>query len=465
MGGGIKAAVDFRTKFQRIHGFGYSQAFQRATLLRGDRGLSGAKRSEVLDLLMSPECGAGLTILRLGIGSSDCDVYDQMKSIQPESPGTPDATPKYIWDGDDGGQVWLARQAQRYGVKRFFAVAWSAPGFMKTNGKDVGGGTLLGLPETDRSRGDWRAAYANYLLQYVKFYRQEGIEITDISFMNEPELHVSYASMEFSAEQMIDMIKVIGPIIAESGLRLNLVCCEATEWALQMEWTKVIESDPDAARWVGVYSSHAYQGSDARRLLRDPDNALRHSILPSDKPAWMSEWVPDLGGPEWDENWDGTAASGFIVAHDVHRSLTLSNVSAYIYWLGASLGPSRSLIQLDGPNYRVSKRLWALASYSRFIRPGAVRVAASAADDDLLISAFENPDDSRVIVLLNTSESKICSEMAIEGSPDTVTSLDSYVTDSEHSLEPVRDADMSNGRLRVNVAPRSLMSIIVGHQG
>ena len=117
------ADLDFRAEHQPIDGFGFSMAFQRASLVHGARGLSPAKQREVLDLLLSKDKGAGLSILRMGIGSSTDTVYDHMPTIEPVDPGGPDATPSYVWDGDDGGQVWFAKEAQKYGVKRFYAVA------------------------------------------------------------------------------------------------------------------------------------------------------------------------------------------------------------------------------------------------------------------------------------------------------------------------------------------------------
>ncbi|MFG3496293.1 glycoside hydrolase [Streptomyces sp. NPDC047928] len=184
-----RVGIDFRGELQPIDGFGFSMAFQRADLLHGARGLGPAKRREVLDLLLSKEKGAGLSILRLGIGSSTDRVYDHMPTILPVDPGGPGATPKYVWDGWDGGQVWLAKEAKTYGVERFFADAWSAPAFMKTNGSENDGGELLPA---------WRQAYANYLVQYARFYQREGIRITDLGFTNEPDWTATYASMRFT---------------------------------------------------------------------------------------------------------------------------------------------------------------------------------------------------------------------------------------------------------------------------
>ena len=59
----------------------------------------------------------------------------------------------------------------KYGVKTFYGDAWSAPGFMKTNGKDTNGGQLCGVSGATCSSGDWKQAYANYLVKYIQLYQ------------------------------------------------------------------------------------------------------------------------------------------------------------------------------------------------------------------------------------------------------------------------------------------------------
>lgn len=59
---------------------------------------------------------------------------------------------------------------------------------MKTNGNDANGGSLCGVSGATCSSGDWKQAYADYLVQYVKFYAQEGVNITHLGFLNEPDL-------------------------------------------------------------------------------------------------------------------------------------------------------------------------------------------------------------------------------------------------------------------------------------
>jgi glucosylceramidase len=428
----VTGTVDFGHRLQSIDGFGFSQAFQRASLIHGAQGLTAEHQREVLDLLLDRGTGAGLSILRLGIGSSTDTVYDHMPTIEPTDPGGPDAAPAYVWDGDDGGQVWLTQQAEAYGVKRFYADAWSAPGFMKDNGTDINGGTLL--PE-------WRPAYAAYLRQYAAFYAQEGVRITDLGFTNEPDLATSYASMRFTPDQAVAMVKALGPALRGTGIKI--ACCDAAGWDQQAAYSAAIESDPLADHYVATHTGHPYVSDSTYPL-------------PTDNPVWMSEWSPN--GSTWNEAWDdGSAYDGISVAQQIDRTLTDAGASAYVYWFGASLGATRGLIQLDGADYHVSKRLWALAAYSRFIRPGAVRVAASAADPAVRVSAYRDRDGRRVIELLNTGTAPVASTYAVgSGGHGSV-----YLTDGTHSVDRVGSATVRAGRLAVRLPARSLTTVVL----
>lgn len=123
--------VDISSPLQEIHGFGFSQAFGRASEFEA---ASTDLQQQALDLLFSTETGAGFSIIRNNIPSS----VDS--TIEPESPGSPAATPNYTWSGDDAGQVWFTKQAVSYGVSTIYANAWSAPGFMKTSGDEAAPG-------------------------------------------------------------------------------------------------------------------------------------------------------------------------------------------------------------------------------------------------------------------------------------------------------------------------------------
>lgn len=181
---GTTITVDVTKEYQTMDGFGFSEAFQRANVIVK---LPEKQQKEVLDIMFNPTSGAGMTVLRIGIGSSPDSSSDHMNTIEPKNPGSPTAKPDYVWDGKDSGQLFVAKEAYARGVRIFYADAWSAPGFMKTNGNENNGGSLCGVSGAKCSSGDWKQAYADYLVQYIKYYKEAGIDLTYVGFLNEPE--------------------------------------------------------------------------------------------------------------------------------------------------------------------------------------------------------------------------------------------------------------------------------------
>jgi O-glycosyl hydrolase len=283
---------------------------------------------------------------------------------------------------------------------------------------------------------EWEAAYARYLVQYTKFYAQEGIRITDLGFTNEPDFTATYASMRYTPAQAAQFISVLGPIARGTGV--HLTCCDSFGWDQAKAYTSAIEADPQARRFVTTFTGHSYASP-----VTSPQ--------PTDDHTWMSEWNPN--GTTWNVNWDdGSGYDGFTVAQAIQNALTLGNVSAYVYWVGDSTGATRALIQIDQPNqtFHVSKRLWALAAFSRFIRPGAVRLDTSVTNPALRVSAFRNDNGSTVLEILNTGTAPV----AWHGVFGDATS---YLTDNTHSLSPSRVF----GRT-VTLQPRALTTIVIG---
>ncbi|HET8842448.1 MAG TPA: cellulose binding domain-containing protein, partial [Ktedonobacteraceae bacterium] len=432
--------IDGSVKFQTIDGFGFSEAFGRAASMQS---APAAVQQQMLDLLFSPTTGAGLTILRNIINSDT-------SSIEPNSPGSPSAAPQYVWDGNDSGQVWLSQAAMRYGVNQIYADAWSAPGYMKTNNDQANGGTLCGVTGATCSSGDWRQAYANYLVQYIKDYQSVGVPLSHVGFVNEPNLNVTYSSMVMSAAQNTDFTKVLGPTLRNAGVSTKLVCCDAEGWDLAPGYVNSIAADSTANSFVNLFSSHGYTAP--------PNSTLSNT---GGKHVWETEWANfDTWDPAWD---DGTAAAGFTWAQRIYTGLTSANLSAFLHWWGLNTSNTNSgLLHLNGSTVEVSKRFWAFANYSRFIRPGATRISASSANG-LNLSAFLNSNGSLVIVALNTasSDSAVTYSLQNTGIANGAT-VTPYMTNASNDLAAQSPLSVSGGAFTATVPARSLVTYQIG---
>lgn len=134
---GPAVTVSLGSKYQVFDGMGISEAFQRGRIIKGADGLTNAQTDQVLDLLFSNTTGAGFTILRNGIGSSPSEPYDHMESIAPFAPATNASKLDFVslksLRGDQQ-QLWLSKQFLARGGRLIYADAWTADGYMKTNG-------------------------------------------------------------------------------------------------------------------------------------------------------------------------------------------------------------------------------------------------------------------------------------------------------------------------------------------
>ena len=146
--------------------------------------------------------------------------------------------------------------------------------------------------------------------------------------------------------------------------------------------------------------------------------------------------------------------------------MTASNLDAFLYLWGATTtrrrtGPNTGLVEVKGNTVATSGRLWAFASYSRFIRPGAVRIGTTTSDAGLEVSAFRNSDGSIALVVLNSAHTpQVASLLAARGSPES--HVTPYLTDATHDLFAEAPITVSNGVFTATLPPRSLVSYDIG---
>ncbi|KAK0652117.1 putative cellulose hydrolase [Cercophora newfieldiana] len=437
-------------KFQTIDGFGFSEAFQRAYTIYN---LAEPKRSRLIDLLFNTTSGAGFSILRNGIGSSPNSSLDWMNTILPKGPASPGEKPDYVWDNNDSGQLWVSQQAVKYGVKTFYANAWAAPGFMKTNGRDSGGGALCGVPGTNCTTGDWRQAYADYLVQYIKFYQQSGVNVTHLGFLNEPDYAAPYASMLSNGAQAASFIRVLHPTLRAANLsHVHIACCEATGWNIQAKLTQELHAE-GVDPLIGIITSHPYT-DDIK------------GALPTTIPVWQTEYSDLIG--KWSTEWytTGVLGDGYTWANILHTALTSGNVTAYLWWLATqdketNNNNNEKLILVDQGEYYVSKRFWAFAQYSRTIRPGAVRVGVATGGAGLKATAFVNADGSTVVNVINTGAEAVALSVAVTGVK--AAGVSAWVTDNSNDMTAVAAATVgTDGSVGgINVPGRGLVSLVI----
>ncbi|KAK3314329.1 glycoside hydrolase family 30 protein [Apodospora peruviana] len=486
--------VDITLTHQNIDGFGFCEAFQRAHSIRN---LPEPYQKQVLDLLFDQKTGAGLSILRLGLGSSENSTLDHMNSPQPTEDGP------FAWDRQDSGQVWVAKQVQKYGVTTFYADAWSAPGYMKTNGRDDQGGWLCGVRGEGQSNGtscgdgsSFVIAYAQYLARYVQGWFEEGIPIQHVGFLNEPNLIKPYATMQSNGYQAADEIFALSIALGGIGLpSVGISCCEAQGWSMARDILAEVQA-ASAEDQLSVITTHTYKGTPP-----GPERPLNTTL-----PVWVTEISPIMDRLGMTQTWyrNNSENEGLRNGVNIHEALVTGNVSAYIYWIGVSQSsaeapfiwapnrdrndtretmwwPNEQVNMTTGiktnssvPYYTIGSTYWATAHYSRFIRPGAKRVgtelkSSGGVSKSILSSAYVNQDRSVVVQIINNGDAEVDVDVLVlrsgpvSSAKSKTCRVDTWITDNSRRFVSVGlgEAVSEDGTFEKSLPARSLTTFVV----
>lgn len=381
--------VDDTQRFQEIVGFGASLTDSSAWLIQ--HTLDAGQRDDLLEELFGREGnGLGLSFSRLTIGASDFSRHHYSLNDTPD--GTPDPDLKHFSiDQNRGDVIPVARAMLAINPQlKIMASPWSAPGWMKDSNSLIQGRLL---PQ-------YYDAFSRYLLRYVDAYAAEGIPIFALTVQNEPDYEPKdYPGMRLNAPARARLIgDHLGPMIARRGSG-PLIFDWDHNWDKPEEPMGVL-SDPVAGNYVDAVAWHCYGGDVA---VQSPV----HDAFP-DKDAYMTE----CSGGDWEPVRSGGLP--LQMKNIIIRSMRHWARGA-LFWnlaLDENNGPyaggchtCRGVVTIDSRTGEITRtdEYYALAHASRFVRPGAHRIASSGPTDDLDNVAFRNADDGSLVLLVSNS--------------------------------------------------------------
>jgi glucuronoarabinoxylan endo-1,4-beta-xylanase len=353
------------------------------------------------DLLWSTTSGAGLSLHRVRIAP-----------------------------GGTTSETNIAKLAVARGVT-VWATPWTPPAADKDNNNIIMGKLSNGQ------------AFANTLASFVTTMKNSGVPIFAVSAQNEPDANVNYESCTYTGASMASFIGTyMGPALANSDVKI--MAPETQNWCGFPGFETAILGDAKASSYVSIIATHDY-GCTAKAY---PE------IAQAGKEFWQTEvYDQSTAG---DSNGMGSALR---IVKKIHDALTIASVSAWHYWWVYSTGQG-GLFNTGTNPATVTKRLWIMGNYSRFVRPGYQRVGTTGSvPAGVLLTAFKNPTDGTVVVVAaNTNSSASSVSVFISGAaPCSVTP---YVTSSSDSLASKTALSVSGARFTYSLAAQSVTTFV-----
>jgi glucosylceramidase len=392
--------VDESVHYQTIDGFGASLTDSSAWLL--DRKLTKEQRKELLESLFDPGKGIGLGILRQPMGASDFALADF--SYDDAAVGEKDPKlAKFSVEHDRAYIIPLLKEAIALNPNlKIIASPWSPPGWMKTSQSMIQGALL---PEA-------YPAFADYFVKFIKVYAEAGIPIYAITMQNEP-LHIpgNYPGMGMTAiEQAAFLRDYLGPALRGARLTTKVFIFDHN-WDL-IEYPIKVLSDPKAAAYAAGTATHCYGGVATAQMEL-------HERFP-DKEIWMTE----CSGGDWQKgnlleqqvrliinstrNWAKTVVLWNLALDQNHEPfLGGCTTCRGVVTVNHGVSPTQVVRTVD---------FTALAHVSKFLKPGSRRIASNSFEQGSLEDvAFQNPDGSIVLLVLNSSGGPVPFNIAWRG--------------------------------------------------
>lgn len=374
------------------------------------------KQQEILTAYFDKKKGIGYTIARTNINS--CDFSSGSYT--------------YVSDGDSALKSFDIKPDKQFkipfikaamkaagGKLNLFASPWSPPSWMKDNNNMLQGGKL---------KKEFYNSWARYYTKFIKAYEKEGIPVWGITIQNEPMAKQKWESCIYTAEEERDFLKNnLGPVMESAGLKSKKIIVWDHNRDLMYQRAQTIFDDPQASKYAWGMGFHWYEDWSGGTPMYE--NVRRVQEAYPDKHLFFTEGCA--------ESFDAARYTAWVLGEEYGRSMINdfnNGLTGFTDWnilLDEKGGPNHVGNFCFAPLHADTKTgqliytnsFYYIGHFSKFIQPGAKRIACTASRSQLLSTAFKNPDGKLVIIVMNQSAATVPYFLWIDGKAAPVTAL------------------------------------------
>ncbi|MBQ9905832.1 MAG: carbohydrate binding domain-containing protein [Oscillospiraceae bacterium] len=338
----------------------------------------------------------------------------------------------------DDSNAWsraipTAKRAQALGAT-VFASPWNPPAAIRNT---VNGGLNGGKYQLKKDK--W-AEYAQHLNSYIKYVEGQGIDLYSVSVQNEPDYAAEWTY--WSANDVASFIAQYGKAVKE-GTKAKLMSAESFQY--QKPIYNAILGNQQAMANCDLFGTHFYGTQRSQMDFPQLENC--------GKEIWMTEvYVPNS-----DNNSADRFPEAVKVAENMHNGLVVGNLNAYVWWyIRRQYGPLKE-------NGQISKRGYMMAQYSKWVRPGAVRIGATEQpNDNILCSAYQNEDGSIAVVAINKGSNAVTQNFSLSGVD--ISDISAYRTSGNENIKEISQS-ASGSSFSSQLPGNSVTTFVIGGSG
>jgi glucosylceramidase len=405
-------------EFQTITGFGGSFTEASAYLLNQ---LGKENREKVLRAYFS-EAGANYSLTRTTIASCDFSLSNYTYA---KVENDLDLT-NFTIEDDQDDIIPMILEAKAISKEGFNIIAspWTAPPWMKDNKNYVGGKLLPEFNDT----------FALYFSKYIEAYKKEGIDIWGVTVINEPHGNGNnWESTHFSPEEMTSFVQNhLGPKLEQDGYKEVKILGYDQNRAGLNEWVDAMYKNEETSKYFAGTAIHWYESTyevfpEALQYAHNkaPKKHLiqTEACVDSEIPHWNDNaWYWKKEATDW--GWDWASEKDKYLhpkyapvqryAEDIIGCIN-NQVDGWVDWnmvLDRQGGPNwfknwcvaPIIVDPEKDEVYLTPIYYVMSHFSKYMRPGAIKIGCEINHKELKATAVRNPDGSIAVVVFNPSE-------------------------------------------------------------
>ncbi|MEP3837425.1 MAG: glycoside hydrolase family 30 protein [Algibacter sp.] len=404
--------------FQTISGFGGAFTESSAYLLNR---LSKKNRDTIIQAYFAKD-GANYSLTRTHMNSCDFSLTNYSYS-----PVEGDKNLEHFTiEEDKDDLIPMIKDALAVSEDGFniFASPWTAAPWMKDNNNWVGGKLLPEYYDT----------WALFFSKYLEAYKAEGIEIWGFTVENEPHGNGNnWESMHFSPKEMTDFVEFhLGPKLEADGFGDKIILGYDQNRAGLKEWVDEMYRDEASSKYFDGTAIHWYESTydyfpEALQYAHNkaPNKYLieTEGCIDSQVPVWQDDaWYWKKEATDWGWDWAPEEQKHLHPKYAPVNRYARDIIGCLNNWVDGWVDWNMVLDRQGGPNWfenwcvapvivdpekdevYFTPLYYTMAHFSKYIRPNAKVIALENSDDELMVTAAQNPDGSIAVVLFNEFE-------------------------------------------------------------
>ena len=358
--------------------------------------------------------------------------------------------PVYANSGSFNKEVQAAKYAKKYAGDDFilYATPWTSP--------------YAGANQHMASSNYQK--YVDHLNSFTAYMKEQGVPLFAISISNEPDWCGEWAC--WSADEIYNFTKGYADQMRKNGTKV--ISTESFQYNKGL-YDKVL-NDANALKNWDILGAHFYASD-----RNTGDNFFEYKLADQKGiERWMTEHYTESqgSGNDWrtirntgdqaNQNRRDTV-NAMDVGYEIHRAMVVGNFTQYTWWyirrcygliMEKDFGNKLQVPQNEIG--KISKRGYVMSQFARFVRPGAIRVGATAKPEaNLFASAYKSSAGDSVIVVLVNRDYKNNKTVTINVQGADVQSFHVYTTSEAKNAEYEGEVEVKNNSVTITTDPGS----------